>query len=95
VERKPRCGYTLPVQGGLPKWAVDDRTSIEAEAAPYRDLTSQERARHLAAACRAAARLVLARSDARAALEYVDPLPNSTVTALARLRNLERNRRRR
>jgi hypothetical protein len=70
----------------LPGWVVDDATSVREEAAPYRDLAPAQRARHLAAVCRAGARLLRARSDAAIVRDYRDPLPASTVRALARLR---------
>ena len=70
----------------LPAWVVDEETSVAEEAAPYIDMPDEERLRHLAAACRAGAKLLRLRDDAAAALDYEDPLPASTVHALARLR---------
>ena len=70
----------------VPKWVVDDAASIADEAAPYVEMSGEERLRHLAAACRAAARLLELREDAQVALDYEDPLPESSVRALARLR---------
>lgn len=74
----------------LPAWAVDNASSLREEAAPYVGLTAEERARMLAAACRAGARLLRARSDAARILDHVDPLPESSERALVRLRALKR-----
>lgn len=70
----------------VPKWVVDDAASIAEEAAPYVTMRAEERLQHLAAACRAAARLLELREDAQIALDYEDPLPESSLRALARLR---------
>jgi len=70
----------------LPAWVVDDSTSVRNEAAPYRLMSPEQRAFHLAQACRAAAKILLVREDRQRVLEYLDPLPDSTVSALARLR---------
>lgn len=70
----------------LPPWAVDNRTSVREEAAPYRSLTPEERAAYMAMACRAAMRLLSIRDDRARVLAHVDPVPPTTVTALARLR---------
>lgn len=70
----------------LPGWVVDDDASVRAEVAEWRDLTPAERWR-LAVLC---SRDVMwaARASGHAAriLDAVDPLPDSTVAALARLR---------
>ena len=73
---------------------MDNKTSVEEEAAPYRDLTPSMRAGLLAAACRAAMRLLWARQDRERVLRYVDALPESSVRALARLRRQARDGRR-
>jgi hypothetical protein len=70
----------------LPPWVVDNRTAVAREAAPYRGLTPEQRSRALAAACRAAARQLAARPDRQRLLEYRDPLPETSVAALRRLR---------
>jgi hypothetical protein len=72
----------------LPKWVTDNASSIREEAAPYIALTPEQRAPLLAAACRAGARLLRARSDAAVILERTEPLPASSERALARLRLL-------
>ncbi|HUT77811.1 MAG TPA: hypothetical protein VM285_09005 [Polyangia bacterium] len=65
---------------------MDDTDAVRVEAAPYREMTADQRRTLLAAACRAAARMLRHREDAEAVLSHVDPLPPSTIQALARLR---------
>lgn len=65
---------------------VPEALSAEREAAHYRALSTAERAELLAAACRAGARLLASRPDAERAAAYADPLPESTLRALERLR---------
>jgi hypothetical protein len=77
----------------LPKWVTSNAISLEEEAAPYVDLSPAQRGAMLAAACRAAVRLLRARPDAARVLEHTDPLPPSTVEALARLRALRQGAR--
>ncbi len=79
-------------QAELPKWAINNRASVAREAAPYRGMTPAERSRALAAACRAAARQLAARSDAQRMLDYRDPLPHDSELILARLRDTARRR---
>lgn len=62
----------------------------EAEAAFYRSLTPEQRSELLLAVCRGAAALLRAREDAERASSFVDPLPESTLRALARLRAMAR-----
>jgi len=76
----------------IPPWAVDNRTSVAREAAPYRGLTQEKRAQALAAACRAAARQLAERPDRQRLVEYRDPLPQSSIVALRRLRAMARRR---
>lgn len=72
-----------------PAWAnVDDATSVRQEAAPYRDMSPEQRLVVLAMACRAAMRLLLSREDRHLVMRHVDPLPDSSVHALARLREV-------
>jgi hypothetical protein len=71
---------------GLPRWTADERSAVEHEAAPYRRLSVEERARLTAMACRGAARQLRGRPDRERLLAYRDPLPESTTQALARLR---------
>jgi len=72
----------------LPGWAIDNDASVRHEAEPYLGLTPQQRAALTAMACRAAARQLLARPDHERLLAYRDPLPESTVQLLTRLRAL-------
>lgn len=70
----------------LPKWVTSNAESLREEAAPYIDLTPEERASMLAAACRAGAKLLRAHSDAAYVLARVDPLSEDSERLLARLR---------
>lgn len=76
----------------LPKWVVDNATAVAREAEPYRDLTPEQRLRATAAACRAAARQLAARSDRRRLLDCRDPLPEDSVLLLRGLRAAYRGR---
>lgn len=78
--------YNREMSHPKPAWVVDDVTSVRQEAAPYRDMSPEQRLAVLAAACRAATRLLLSREDRYLVLRHVDPLPESSVRALARLR---------
>lgn len=70
----------------LPKWVVDNRSSLRDEAEPYVGLSPEQRAPMVRAACRAAMRLLRARPDSALVLAHVDAVPESTERALARLR---------
>ena len=71
----------------LPGWIVDDATSVREEVAEWRDTTPAERWR-LAILCgRDAMWAIRAGGAAATVLEQLDPLPASTVAALARLRS--------
>lgn len=70
----------------LPGWVISNEESVRREAGPYRDMTIEERARLRAAACRQAARQIAWRADRDRVLAWVDPLPESSVLALVRLR---------
>lgn len=76
----------------LPGWVTSDDESVRREVAEYRELTPADRARVLAVACRTAAKLLAARADAAEVLAFGDPLPESTLAALARLRGSSRAR---
>ncbi len=70
----------------LPGWIVDDDTSVREEVADYVDLPP-ERLWELTKRCARSAMWALSfHEDPRAALEAREPLPASTVAALARLR---------
>jgi hypothetical protein len=70
----------------LPKWVVSNRTSVQREAKPYRGMSAEEHWRATAAACRSAARQLARRPDRGRILEYRDPLPESSIQILRRLR---------
>jgi len=74
----------------LPGWVVDDNTSVERETAPWRNRTDVERAAALSAVCRVAAKILRARTDRTRVLDWVDPIPASSVAALKRLRQRPR-----
>jgi hypothetical protein len=74
----------------LPKWAVDNGTSLVREAEPYLALSPEQRAIELRAVCRTGARLLRARSDAERILTMVEALPQSSEQALCRLRQQKR-----
>jgi len=74
------------VLAALPGWVVDDEESVRAEMAAYRDATPAELWRHTED-CARDAMWALRASDVRArALAHTDPVPESTVRALERLR---------
>ncbi|MBN2496154.1 MAG: hypothetical protein JXR96_16295 [Deltaproteobacteria bacterium] len=70
----------------LPGWVVDDRESVRREAEPFRDMSPEQRLALVAAACRAMMRMPALRDDRERVLAHEDPLPSSSVRALARLR---------
>jgi hypothetical protein len=82
ARRAKTSGVPIP----LPNWVVDDVASVRAEVAEWAGLTDAERLQ-LAKLC---AQDVLwaarASGDPRRILDRVDPLPESTQRALARLR---------
>ena len=73
---------------------VPDGLDLRGEIDLYGGLTIEERARLLAAACRAGARMLRSRSDAERVADFFDPLPESSIRALARLRREAAARRR-
>ena len=73
---------------------VPDGLDLRGEIECYAGLTVEERGRLLAAACRAAGRMLRSRADAARAAAFVDPLPESSIRALARLRRAASARRR-
>lgn len=70
----------------LPGWVRRPDHPLRQEADRYRGMSPEERARHLAAVCRDAMRLVAARPDADRVRRRRDPLPESSRAVLARLR---------
>ena len=69
----------------LPGWT---RTSVEDEVADYRNMSPDQRAEALVDACRSAAMLLDSKPELerQKIIDYVDPLPESTLKALRRLR---------
>jgi hypothetical protein len=67
-------------------YRIPREKEFAGEVAYYRGLSDAERADLLVAACRAGAKILLSRPDAERIAGYQDPLPQSTVRALARLR---------
>jgi len=70
----------------LPGWVVDEVTSVRAEVAPYVDLSAEELWRITEGCASDAMWAVRASGMAERVLAQRDPLPQSTVRALARLR---------
>lgn len=74
--------------GTLPGWVVDDEVSVVDEVAPYVGATPEELFRHTEDCARDAMWAVRASGIPERVLAQRDPLPESTVRALARLRKL-------
>lgn len=70
----------------LPGWVVSDQTSVREEVADYRGTTPSDRWRLAVRCSRDAMWAIRASGRAQRILDQRDPLPASTVTALARLR---------
>ncbi len=75
-----------PMLATLPGWVVDDVASVRAEVAEWRDLTVAERWRLAVRCSRDVVWAVRASGHPQRILDQVDPLPESSVRALARLR---------
>lgn len=74
----------------LPGWVVDNATSVADEAAPYVSMTAAQRWEATKRCCQAASAMLRFHRDPEVALMYRDPLPESSVAALARLRRAEK-----
>lgn len=70
----------------LPAWVVDDVASVREEVAEWVDLTPGERWKLAVLCSRDAIWAIRASGDAERVLAHEDPLPDSTIAALARLR---------
>lgn len=70
----------------LPGWVVDNDTSVREEVAPYRELGPAARWRLFRMCARTAMWATRASGMATRILAQTDPLPDSTVAALTRLR---------
>jgi hypothetical protein len=74
----------------IPGWIVDNDTSVRDEVQPFVNASMAERWRATRRCARAARRMLSFHPDPSLALEHRDPLPSSSVEALARLRALKR-----
>lgn len=74
----------------LPGWVVDDATSVREEVADYAGASPQRLWEMTRMCARSAAWALSFHDDPTAALECRDPLPASTLAALARLRRTPR-----
>jgi hypothetical protein len=70
----------------LPGWVVDDVTSVRREVAEWRNLTVQQRWTLARQCARDAIWAIRAGGHPDRVLGHTDPLPESSVAALARLR---------
>lgn len=70
----------------LPGWVVDDESSVRAEVAEWVGLSAPARWRLARACARDAMWAARASGMRQRILDQSDPLPESTVVALARLR---------
>ncbi len=71
----------------LPGWVVDDVTSVREEVKEWAGTTPAERWRMAQMCARDAMWAIRASGMAQRILDQVDPLPESTVRALQRLRH--------
>lgn len=72
---------------------MDNAESVRREVAEYRDLTPAQRWSLVKQACRATPRLLKLNVNPQAALDWRDPLPESSLKLLARLRTEYRAKR--
>ncbi len=70
----------------LPRWLVSDEESVWQETAHSRRMTPEERLVVLAAVCRSSAKLLAMNERRDYVLTHPDPIPQSSLDALARLR---------
>lgn len=70
----------------LPSWVVDDVSSVRAEVAEWARTTPAERWQLARLCSRDAMWAARASGNPQRILDHVDPLPESTIAALARLR---------
>ncbi|HUH06116.1 MAG TPA: hypothetical protein VML75_29205, partial [Kofleriaceae bacterium] len=71
----------------LPGWVIDNDVSVRDEVAPFVGATMAARWEATRRCCRAAATMLRFHRDPERALAYRDPLPESAVAALRRLRS--------
>ena len=67
-------------------WPTAETMQTLEERAEHADRSPEEQIAALIAACRGAMRLIALREDRERVMSFVDPLPESTQRALARLR---------
>jgi hypothetical protein len=70
----------------LPGWVIDDDASVREEVAEWRGLTPAELWRLARLCSRDAIWAARASGNPQRILDRVDPLPESTISALVRLR---------
>jgi hypothetical protein len=70
----------------LPGWVVDDVTSVRAEVSEWVGLSRSELWRLAVLCSRDAMWAIRANADPQRILDTVDPLPATSIAALARLR---------
>jgi len=70
----------------MPGWVIDNDASVREEVAPYVNATAAECIEATRRCCQGAMTILRFHSHPAAILAHVDPLPASTVEALARLR---------
>jgi hypothetical protein len=78
------CQVTL---AKLPGWVIDADASVREDVADWVDASDAERWDATRRCAQAAARMLRFHDDPMRALDWTDPLPASTVAALARLRS--------
>jgi hypothetical protein len=71
----------------LPGWVIDNETSVREEVAPYIDMTMAERWEATQRCCEAAAAMLRFHREPEEVLSHRDPVPHSTLRALARLQH--------
>lgn len=80
-----RYTHCVPL-AATPGWVIDNDASVREEVAPYVNATMAERWAATRQCSRAAITMLGFHKDRARALEYQDPLPESSQRALARLR---------
>ena len=70
----------------LPGWVIDDATSVREEVAEWAGTTDAERWRLAILCSRDAMWAAAASGNRERILDHVDPLPETTIQALERLR---------
>ena len=76
----------------LPGWVIDDDASVREEVAEWRGLTPAELWRLARLCSRDAIWATRTSGNPQRILDRVDPLPESTITALERLRKTKAGR---